>query len=136
MKITNAKVFIDGRFQDVEVRFNNEEILEIGKDLKDDEVIDANGQYLYAGIIDPHIHGGFLRSFTASAGRHFSVTDYGTPEEQIRYICNEVTKQGVTSIMPTYGDYTVEQYQEIIRLIRKVRKDVQGADPFKIHLEG
>lgn len=136
MKITNAHVFIDGRFQDVEVRFDNEKILEIGQNLKDDEVIDAQGQYLYAGIIDPHIHGGFLRSFTASAGRHFSVQEYGDPEEQIRYICNEVTKQGVTSIMPTYGDYTVEQYQEIIRLIRKVRKDVQGADPFKIHLEG
>ena len=48
MKIINAKVFIDGKFEDVEVKFDKNQILEIGKDLKDDEVIDAKGNYLYA----------------------------------------------------------------------------------------
>ena len=63
MKIVNGKVFIDGRFRDVEVQFENGKITNIGKDLVDDEVIDAKGQYVYAGIVDTHCHGGFLRSF-------------------------------------------------------------------------
>ena len=137
MKIVNGNVFIDGKFQKVEVRFDNEKILEIGENLKDDEVIDAKGHDVYAGIIDPHIHGGFLRSFTAAAKDDDSITtEYGTPEEQVRYICHEVTKNGVTSIMPTFGDQTVENYQKIFRTIRKVRKDVKGADPFLFHIEG
>ena len=62
MLIKNAKVFIDGQFHDTEVKFNEEQILEIGNDLQDDEVIDASGHDLYADIIDAHIHGGWGRS--------------------------------------------------------------------------
>lgn len=50
MLIKNAKVFIDGQFQDVEVQFDEKGITAIGNGLKDDEVIDAEGKYLYACI--------------------------------------------------------------------------------------
>lgn len=137
MKIINGNVFIDGKFhKGLEIRFDKEKILEIGENLKDDEVIDAKGNDVYAGLIDPHIHGGFLRSFTAITKEDFELSEYGTPEEQVRFICNEVTKQGVTSLIPTFGDHTVKDYQNIIRLIRKVKKDVKGAEPFLMHLEG
>ena len=50
MIIKNAKVFINGKFTDTDVRFDDQVITEIGKDLTGDEVIDAGGNYLYARI--------------------------------------------------------------------------------------
>ena len=46
MIIKNAKVFIDGQFRDTDVRYDNSGILEIGKDLAGDEVIDGKSNYL------------------------------------------------------------------------------------------
>ena len=138
MIIKNANVFIDGRFHRTDVRYNENEILEIAEDIKpesNEEVIDAEGYDLYAGLIDCHIHGGFFRSFTAQT-KPISLEKYGSLEEQVRFLCKKVTENGVTSIMPTFGDLTVEEYQESIRTVRKVRKDVEGADPFKFHFEG
>ena len=135
MIIKNAKVFIDGKFVNTDVRFDDQKITEIGNDLTGDEVIDAKGNDLYAGIIDCHIHGGFLRSFTANV-KPETWKDYGDPEEQACYICKKVVENGVTSIMPTIGDLTVDEYLEAVRLIRRIRKDVDGADPFMFHLEG
>ena len=135
MIIKNARVFIDGKFRNTDVRFDEQTITEIGNDLTGEQIIDARGNDLYAGIIDCHIHGGFLRRFQANVKKE-TWKDYGEPEEQARYICRKVVENGVTSIMPTLGDLTVEEYQEAIRLIRRIRKDVDGADPFMFHLEG
>ena len=65
MLIKNAKVFIDGKFHETEVQFDEKGITAIGNDLKDDEVIDAEGKYLFAGLIDAHVHGGWGRSIVA-----------------------------------------------------------------------
>ncbi len=54
MKIINAKAFINGEFVSTEVQFDQSGIIAIGNDLPDDEVIDAEGNYLYPGIIDCH----------------------------------------------------------------------------------
>ena len=66
MIVRNAHVFIDGNFNDVDVRYDETGIQEIGKGLTGDEVLDANGAYLYAGMVDAHCHGGFLRGFNYS----------------------------------------------------------------------
>ena len=50
MIIRNAKVFIDGKFHDVDVRFDEKCITEIGKNLSGDQIIDAEGNELYAGM--------------------------------------------------------------------------------------
>ena len=55
MVIKNAKVFINGRYLDIDVQFKDGVITNIGKDLADDEVIDAGGNYLYPGMIDTHM---------------------------------------------------------------------------------
>ena len=68
MIIKNAKVFIDGQFRDTDVRYDSSGILEIGKDLAGDEVIDAKSNYLYAGMVDAHCHGGFKRAFNYHPG--------------------------------------------------------------------
>ena len=63
MIIRNANVWIDGAFQCVDVRFNEQEILEIGPGLQDDEILDAAGYDLYPGFVDTHMHGGFRHNF-------------------------------------------------------------------------
>ena len=83
MIIKNARVFIDGEFRNTDVRFDEQTITEIGSDLTGDEIIDAGGNDLYAGIIDCHIHGGFLRSFQANVKKE-TWKDYGDPEQQAR----------------------------------------------------
>ena len=85
MIIKNAKVFIDGEFRNTDVRFDEQTITEIGSDLTGDQIIDAGGNDLYAGIIDCHIHGGFLRSFQANVKKE-TWTDYGDQEQQARDI--------------------------------------------------
>ena len=42
MIVRNAHVFIDGKFNDVDVRYDETGIQEIGKGLTGDEVLDAN----------------------------------------------------------------------------------------------
>lgn len=132
MKITNANVFMDGEFKNVEVQYENGVITNIGENLPDDETMDAKGQFLYAGMVETHIHGGFTYSFYNNG-----VVDFSNGEEHIREICRRLPHYGVTSCLPTIGaDSTLESQIEAVRLIRKVRKDAVGADPFKIHFEG
>ncbi|MBQ6654686.1 MAG: amidohydrolase family protein [Erysipelotrichaceae bacterium] len=137
MIIRNANVFRNGRFEQADVLFNDDQILKVERniDAGGHQVIDAQGADLYAGIIDCHIHGGFLRSFQANVKKE-TWEKYGDPETQARYICKKVVENGVTSVMPTIGDLTVEEYQEAVRLIRRIRRDIEGADPFMFHFEG
>ena len=58
MIIKNGKVFINGKYHDVDVRVVDNKIKEIGKGLTGDaEIYDANGKYVFAGFIDTHFHG-------------------------------------------------------------------------------
>ena len=97
MIIKNAKVFIDGKFTDTDVRFDDQIITEIGKDLTGDEVIDAKGNYLYAGMVDAHCHGGFKRAFNYHPG----FRSIGTHEEQVRALLAKLPETGVTTVYPT-----------------------------------
>lgn len=134
MLIKNAKVFIDGQFQDVEVQFDEKGITAIGNGLKDDEVIDAEGKYLYAGLIDAHVHGGWGRSLVAIE----RTDEFGEMEEQVSYLCNRFPSTGVTTFFPTinadWSDYAT--LGRITRAIRNVKKEgVKGAYPLKMHYE-
>ena len=134
MLIKNAKVVIDGQFQDVEVQFDEKGITAIGNGLKDDEVIDAEGKYLYAGLIDAHVHGGWGRSLVAIE----RTDEFGEMEEQVSYLCNRFPSTGVTTFFPTinadWSDYAT--LGRITRAIRNVKKEgVKGAYPLKMHYE-
>ena len=55
--IQNAEVLYQGKLQKVDVLFDENEILEIGTDIKvDAEVIDATGLTLLPGLVDVHVH--------------------------------------------------------------------------------
>ena len=137
MIIRNAKVFIDGQFRDTDVRYDNSRILEIGKDLAGDEVIDAKGNYLYAGMVDAHCHGGFKRAFNFTN----AFGDIGNHEEQVRYLLKKLPSTGVTTVYPTLAiknhpiKEIYEDMRDSVRTIRKVHKDYEGAEPLKFHFE-
>lgn len=132
MKIKNAKVFLDGKFQNLEVQYQDGIITKIDKFIPDNDDVDANGMYLYAGMIDTHIHGGYTCSFYESDN-----VDFSNGEEQVREICRRLPYCGVTSCLPTFdGSTPLKSLIKSTRLIRKVRKDIKGADPFQLHYEG
>ena len=137
MIIRNAKVFIDGKFWDTDVRYDNNRILEIGKGLTGDEVIDAKGNYLYAGMVDAHCHGGFKRAFNYHPG----FRSIGTHEEQVRALLAKLPETGVTTVYPTLAiknnpiNEIYEDMRDSVRVIRKVHKDYVGAEPLKFHFE-
>lgn len=56
LRITNARVFYRGKFIERDVGIEGEEIAQIGKVENADETIDAKGQWLLPGLIDPHVH--------------------------------------------------------------------------------
>lgn len=133
MKIKNAKVFIDGKFRDVEVQFQNGVITAIDEHIEDGDVIDAKGNYLYAGGVETHMHGGFLYSFYDNGQVEFQ----GHGEEHVREICKRLPQYGVTSVLATLGaDSSLENLNYAVKCIRKARRDIVGADPFKLHFEG
>lgn len=130
MKIINSKVFINGKFhEDLQVKFNQEKILEIGNNLEDDEVIDAKGNYLYAGIIDCHNHGGWRRSFS-------DLDNSENFEENIKFLTSKLPSHGVTTVWPTLDGPHYEINPRSVRRIRKIKNECQGAKIGKFQFEG
>lgn len=59
MLIKNCRMIIDGEEQFKDILVENEKIVSIEADLSgvsSDEIIDAAGNYVISGIIDPHVH--------------------------------------------------------------------------------
>ena len=131
MLIKNAKVFIDGNFLNVDVKFDNKKILEIGNNLEDEEVIDAKGNYLYAGLIDCHNHGGWLRNFMDTETGVF-----GTFEDEIKFLCDKFPSAGVTTVYPTLSGSNYEIIARSVKKIRKVKSECKGAKIAKFQFEG
>ena len=57
-RIKNGNVLIDGVFQKVDLFLDGKTIVSIGTDMPFDRDIDADGNYVTAGFIDLHCHGG------------------------------------------------------------------------------
>ena len=131
MKIKNARVFIDGQFVSTEVRFEKTGITAIGNDLPDTEVIDAKGNYLYAGIIDCHNHGGWLRSFAYS-----EEDEFGTYEDRVKFLVEKLPEVGVTTVYPTLGGTQYERIARTVREIRKIRDRYEGTRIGDLQFEG
>ena len=132
MKFVNGKTFIDGRFTDAEVKFDTKGIIEIGKNLKDEEIIDLKGNYLFAGIIDPHCHGGFMRSYLKDEAYAAS----GNYREQLEYLSEKLPETGVTAVFPTLSGNDFDAIRESIIETRKIKDSLNGCKILKFHLEG
>lgn len=123
MVIGNAKVYIDGHFQEASVTVEAGKITAIGAaDTPWD--VDAGGKYLVPGFVDIHTHG--------AVNGDFSDGNRETLPEMARYYA----KNGVTSFLATTMTLKEETLMPAMTAIREFIRPKDGAKCAGIHLEG
>ena len=121
MRITNAKVFVNGKFVEGGIEFE-EKILAAGSQITDGE--DGAGCYIIPGLVDIHTHGAM--SEDASDG-----VEAGMPIMSRYY-----AKGGVTSWCPTTMTLKEPTLTRAMEVIRNFERPADGAKVAGVHLEG
>lgn len=89
------------------------------------EKIDLKGKYISPGFIDIHIHG--FDGFDTMDGT----------EEAIKSISKGITRNGVTSFLPTTMTMSIKQITNALECTKKVKEKVSdGAEILGVHMEG
>ncbi len=123
MIIGNAKLFLNGKFQDASISFENGVITGIGPaDAPAD--LDAQGKYLVPGFIDVHTHG--------AMGEDFSD---GKPEG-LPTMARHYAAHGVTSFLATTMTLKEDVLTPAMHAIRDFKRPADGAKCAGIHMEG
>ena len=126
-KITNGRVILGNTIADgVSVYTKDERILAITKEeLPYDVLHDAKGMYVSPGFIDIHVHGG--------GGKTFNTAD----ENDFLFIAELHAKHGTTTMLPTSGADTTENYVAMLEAFRRVKKmpNPHGAYMPAMHME-
>ena len=117
-KITGGKVLLNGAFQNTDLYIKGKTIVAIGGERPFDRVVDAGGNYVTAGFIDLHCHGGGGVDF--SDGK-----DVATP------VMTHL-RHGTTTIFPTVVSTDMAVLEKAICAIEKTALPMIGG----IHLEG
>ena len=123
MVIGNAKLFLDGKFQEGAITFENGVITAIGPANAPADV-DAQGRYLVPGFVDVHTHG--------AMGEDFSD---GKPEG-LPAMSRHYAAHGVTSFLATTMTLKEEVLTPAMHTIRDFQRPADGAKCAGIHLEG
>jgi len=122
-RITNGRVLLNGSFDCTDLYFeDNGKITAIGGTHPFDREIDAHGNYVTAGFIDLHCHGGGGADFNS-----------GDPEAVRTAVLTHLS-HGTTTIYPTVTSATFAGTARAIEAIESVRgtlPEIAG-----IHLEG
>ncbi len=124
--ITNAKIAIEsGVIENGYIVFDNL-IREIGVGIcpSVEEIIDANGNYVFAGLIDMHVHG-FMGDDTMDGNF-----------EGLSRIQNALAKNGVTSFCPTTMTMALKDISRALDVIRKAKHNNNGAQIVGANVEG
>lgn len=121
MRITNAKVFLDGAFVDGGIEFD-EKITALGAGVTGGE--DAEGCYVIPGLVDVHTH--------AALGEDASD---GKPEG-MPVMSRYYAREGVTSWCPTTMTLKEPVLTRAMEVIRDFERPEDGAKVAGIHLEG
>lgn len=123
--ITNARVIAGDTIKEGAVAFENGMLIEVPTDISDCTVIDAYGQYVSAGFIDLHTHGGGGHDFLDGTVEAF----LGAAEMHAAH--------GTTTLIPTATSGTYEETCAMFSVYEDaVRQNLRGADMPGIHLEG
>lgn len=121
MKISNAKIFIDGAFVDGGIDFNAK-ITAVGEAVTGGA--DANGCYLIPGLIDIHTH--------AAVGEDASDGEAAGMPKMARYYA----ARGVTSWCPTTMTLKEPELTKAMHVIRDFVRPADGAKVAGVNLEG
>lgn len=125
--IKGGTVVSGGKQQEADILLEGGKIVAIAADIETEgcEVIDATGQYVSAGFIDLHTHGGGGADFMD--GR---VEDYATA-------LATHAKHGTTLLYPTTLSSTTESLHEAVAAYKTAKQAApQGAQMGGLHLEG
>ena len=120
---SNLIVLPDGIF-DGYVIIEDGKIAEITEKLPEGEMIDATGNYVMAGFIDIHTHGGGGFSFTESS-----------PEEIVDGCVFHMT-HGTTTIVPTVTTGAFSIMREAVKNIAIAKKNPLARNLLGAHMEG
>lgn len=124
--ITNARIVLeDGILENASLIFD-EKIRAIGTELSTDgcELLDAQGQYLFPGLIDLHIHG--------YCGREVLE---GTREAQM-HMAHALSKDGVTGYLATLGTAALDRIACSLNAVRDCMGSRGGAKLHGAYMEG
>ena len=133
MIFTNARfIFPDGIREGLEVVVADGKIVAInpcllrlqrtGEQVRENELIDLNGNYLAPGFIDLHVHGALGRdTMEASA-------------EAFRAICDFHASGGTTSLLLTTATAPLDEIVEVLQAVRDCRSGIRPIAG--VHVEG
>lgn len=123
--IRNGRVIKNGAIIEADVAFENGKIVPVPADDSGAEIIDAEGQYVSAGFVDIHTHGGGDSDFLDN-----------TVEDFLTAACMHA-KHGSTTLLPTACSGTPEETVNILGVMDEVAElTYDGADMPGIHFEG
>lgn len=123
MTIGNAKIFVNGHFQDGAVTVENGRIAAIGG-MGGPCDVDAKGRYLVPGFVDIHTHGAMNEDFSD-----------GKPDG-LPVLSRYYAFHGVTSFLATTMTLQEEVLTTAMHAIRDFVRPADGAHCAGIHLEG
>lgn len=121
MRISNAKIFQNGRFTDGGIEFG-EKITAVGGEITGGE--DAGGCYVIPGLVDIHTHGAVGED--ASDGS----------AEGLAVMSRHYARGGVTSFCPTTATVSEAVLTKAMEAIGRFERPANGAKVVGVHLEG
>lgn len=126
-KFTNGKVILGNTIADgLSLYTKDDRILAITREnLPYDVLHDVHGAYVSPGFIDIHVHGG--------GGKTFNTAD----ENDFLFIAELHAKHGTTTLLPTAGADTKENYVAMLEAFRRVKSlpNPHGAYMPAMHME-
>ncbi len=126
MILRNGKVVLENSIAQKDIKIVEDKIIEISDKINEDsQEIDCTGLIVLSGFIDTHTHG--------CVGYRYEKASAERIEEMLKFNASV----GVTSILPSTSDKTVEELIEEIKFIVQIKdKYHTGAKILGIHLEG
>ncbi|MBQ8310316.1 MAG: N-acetylglucosamine-6-phosphate deacetylase [Clostridia bacterium] len=127
-KIINGRVIRDGKIRNEDIYFADGKMLSLREAILigvPDEIIDAKGNYVSAGFIDLHVHGGGGHDFLDGTVEAFK----GAAEFH--------GKHGTTAMCPTATSGPFEDMVKMFNAYKEVAKNgCDGSDFIGMHMEG
>lgn len=147
MIIKNGKILLKDGVENLDLRIEGEKIVEIGKNLQGDKILDIENSYIVPGGIDPHTHFNInvgidsadtfkSGSFAALMGGTTTVIDhpgFGPKGCRLDYMINKYHKYGKSSYVDYLLHGVAQEFDEFTEEGLRSLKE-QGINSFKIYL--